>query len=71
MVICEKRRNLEDELRSIRGIVVVDKAAELVSDSLRKDNAQVEKLHEVENQMAFRAYEKELFIQKLVGNVPY
>ncbi|GJX62160.1 hypothetical protein Tco_0295060 [Tanacetum coccineum] len=68
LIICEKRRNLTDELRSIRGIVVVGKATEFVTDTLRKDNAQVAQLREVESQMEFRALEKELFVQKLVGN---
>nr|GFC43765.1 hypothetical protein [Tanacetum cinerariifolium] len=66
-----KRRNLADELRSIKGIVVVRKAAEFVTDTLRKDNVQVSQLRKVESQMEFRALEKEMFIQKLVGNVPY
>ncbi|GJT34757.1 hypothetical protein Tco_0925176 [Tanacetum coccineum] len=38
LVICEKRRNLTDKLRSIRGIVLVGKSAEFVTDTLRKDN---------------------------------
>ncbi|GJZ60693.1 hypothetical protein Tco_0616509 [Tanacetum coccineum] len=41
LIIYEKRRNLTDELRSIRGIVVVGKATESVTDTLRNDNAQV------------------------------
>nr|GEU82293.1 eukaryotic translation initiation factor 3 subunit B-like [Tanacetum cinerariifolium] len=68
LVICEKRMNLVDELRSIRGIIVVEKAAEFVTDTLRKDSAQVAQLRKVESQMESRAFEKELFIQKLVGN---
>ncbi|GJY69325.1 hypothetical protein Tco_0472307 [Tanacetum coccineum] len=40
LIVCEKRRNLVDELRSIRGIVVVGKAAEFIIDTLRKDNVQ-------------------------------
>ncbi|GJS74062.1 cell division cycle 20.2, cofactor of APC complex-like protein [Tanacetum coccineum] len=69
LIVCEKRRNLADELRSIRGIVVVGKAAEFITDTLRKDNAQVAQLREVESQMEFRALEKDLFVQKLVGNI--
>ncbi|GJZ41597.1 hypothetical protein Tco_0588483 [Tanacetum coccineum] len=71
LIICEKRRNLADELRSIRGIVVVGKAAEFVADTVRKDNAQVAQLREVESQMEFRALEKELHVQKITGNIPY
>ncbi|GJS30456.1 hypothetical protein Tco_0491076 [Tanacetum coccineum] len=70
LIVCEKRRNLADELKSIRGIIVVRKAAEFVTDTLRKDNVQVSQLREVESQMEFRALEKDLFVQKLVGNVP-
>nr|GEW91238.1 hypothetical protein [Tanacetum cinerariifolium] len=51
LVIHEKRRNLVDELRSIRGIVVVGKDAEFMSDTIRKDNAQIEQLREIESQM--------------------
>nr|GEW02735.1 hypothetical protein [Tanacetum cinerariifolium] len=46
LIVYEKRRNLADELRSIRGIVVVVKATEFVTDTLRKDNAWVAQLRE-------------------------
>ncbi|GJY14886.1 hypothetical protein Tco_0385308 [Tanacetum coccineum] len=69
LIVCEKRKNFADELKSIRGIVVVGKAVEFVTDTLRKDNVQVAQLREVESQMESRAFEKDLFIQKLVGNV--
>ncbi|GKF71383.1 hypothetical protein Tco_0207497 [Tanacetum coccineum] len=71
LVIREKRRNLADELRSIRGIVVVTKAAEFVSETVRKDNAQIEQLRGIKSQMEVRALEKELHVQKIVGNIPY
>nr|GFC04700.1 hypothetical protein [Tanacetum cinerariifolium] len=71
LIICEKRRNLVDKLRSIRGIVVVQKAAEFVADTVRKDNVQVAQLREVESQMEFRALEKELHVSKIAGNIPY
>nr|GEW96300.1 hypothetical protein [Tanacetum cinerariifolium] len=38
LIIYEKRRNLVNELRSIRGIVVIQNAAEFVADTVRKDN---------------------------------
>ncbi|GJR91987.1 hypothetical protein Tco_0215998 [Tanacetum coccineum] len=66
LIICEKRRNLMDELRSIKGIVVVEKAVEFVTDTVRKDNAQVAQLHGVESQMEFRALEKELHAMVLI-----
>ncbi|GKF35378.1 hypothetical protein Tco_0108578 [Tanacetum coccineum] len=62
LIICEKGRNLVDELRSIRGIVVVKKVVEFVTDTVRKDNAQVAQLHGVKSQMEFRALEKELHV---------
>ncbi|GJT92834.1 hypothetical protein Tco_1081679 [Tanacetum coccineum] len=65
LVICKKRRNLVDELRSIKGIVVVRKAAKFLSDIVSKDNAQVEQLREIESQMECRALEKELHVQKI------
>ncbi|GJX30770.1 hypothetical protein Tco_0240625 [Tanacetum coccineum] len=65
LVIREKRRNLMDELRSIRGIVVGGKAAEFVSETVRKDNAQIEKLRGIESEMEVRALKKELHVQKI------
>nr|GFB00256.1 hypothetical protein [Tanacetum cinerariifolium] len=69
LIICEKRINLVDELRSIKGIVVVQKAAEFVVDIVRKDNVQVEQLREVESQMEVRALEKAMHVQKIAGNI--
>ncbi|GKE95112.1 hypothetical protein Tco_1579967, partial [Tanacetum coccineum] len=71
LVIREKRRNLVDELKSIIGIVIVGKTAKFVSETVRKDNAQIGQLREVESQMEVRALEKELHVQKIVGNIPY
>nr|GEX00389.1 hypothetical protein [Tanacetum cinerariifolium] len=71
MVIREKRGNLVEELRSVRGIVVIEKAAEFVSETVRKDNAQIEKLREIKSHMEVRSLEKELRVQKIVGNIPY
>nr|GFD57244.1 hypothetical protein [Tanacetum cinerariifolium] len=71
LIIREKKRNLVDELRSIRGIIVVEKATEFVVDTMRKDNDQVAQLCEVESQMEFRALEKELHVQKIARNIPY
>ncbi|GJV76912.1 hypothetical protein Tco_1508496 [Tanacetum coccineum] len=62
LIIYEKRRNIANELRSVRGIVVVQKAAEFVADTVRKDNLQVAQLREIESQMEFRALEKELHV---------
>ncbi|GJR70891.1 hypothetical protein Tco_0016956 [Tanacetum coccineum] len=66
--VCEKRRNLAYELRSVKGIIDVGKASEFVTDTLRKDDAEMAQLRELERQMELRALEKELFIQKLVHN---
>nr|GFA42521.1 hypothetical protein [Tanacetum cinerariifolium] len=71
LIICKKRRNLADELKSIRGIVFVQKDAEFVADTVRKYNVQVAQLREVESQMEFRALEKELHVPKIAGNIPY
>nr|GFA16956.1 hypothetical protein [Tanacetum cinerariifolium] len=71
LIICEKRRNLTDKLRSIRGIVVVQKAAKFMADIIRKDNVWVAQLREVQSQMEFKALEKELHVQKITGNIPY
>nr|GEU50010.1 zf-CCHC domain-containing protein/UBN2 domain-containing protein [Tanacetum cinerariifolium] len=45
------------------------KAAEFVTDTLRKNDAQLTQLRKVERQMEFKALKKELFVQKLIGNV--
>ncbi|GJU57547.1 hypothetical protein Tco_1235313 [Tanacetum coccineum] len=66
--VCEKIRNLAVELSSMRGIIVTGKAAEFVLDTVGKDEAEMAQLRELERQMELRALEKELFIQKLVGN---
>nr|GEV67414.1 hypothetical protein [Tanacetum cinerariifolium] len=71
MVIREKRMNLVEELRSVSGIVVIEKAAEFVSKTVRKDNAQIEQLRKIESHMEVRSLEKELRTQKIVGNIPY
>ncbi|GJY86832.1 hypothetical protein Tco_0500858 [Tanacetum coccineum] len=66
--VCEKRRNLAYELSSFKGIIVAGKAAEFMTDTLRKDDAEMAQLRELERPMELRALEKELFIQKLVHN---
>nr|GEV89043.1 hypothetical protein [Tanacetum cinerariifolium] len=43
----------------------------ILSDTLRKDDVEMALLHELEGQMELRALKKELFIQKLVRNVPF
>nr|GEX07882.1 hypothetical protein [Tanacetum cinerariifolium] len=42
--VYEKRRNLAYELRSDKGIIVAGKAAEFVTDTLRKDNGEMAQL---------------------------
>ncbi|GKG58340.1 hypothetical protein Tco_0592119, partial [Tanacetum coccineum] len=56
---------------SVKGIIDVGKATEFVTDTLRKDDAEMAQLRELERQMELRPLEKELFIQKLIQNVPY
>nr|GEX06195.1 hypothetical protein [Tanacetum cinerariifolium] len=68
--VCEKRRNFVIELSSMRRIIVTGKATEFVFDIVGKDEAEMAQLHELERQMELRALEKELFIQKLVRNMP-
>ncbi|GJT39689.1 hypothetical protein Tco_0939554 [Tanacetum coccineum] len=69
--VCEYRRNLVDEFCSVRSIIAFVKAVELLNDTLRKDEAKMAQLRELERQLELRALEKELFIQKLVRNVPF
>nr|GEV84766.1 hypothetical protein [Tanacetum cinerariifolium] len=47
LIIYEKRRNLADELRSIRGIVIIQKAVEFMANIVRKYNVQVAQLREI------------------------
>nr|GEX00345.1 hypothetical protein [Tanacetum cinerariifolium] len=69
--VCEYRRNLADELCSIRSVIALVNAVELLNDTLLKDGAKMEQLCELERQLELRALEKELFIQKLVQNGPF
>ncbi|GKD04700.1 hypothetical protein Tco_1179674 [Tanacetum coccineum] len=57
LVLCEKRRNIAHELRIFRSIVVISKASEFVAESVTKANDQA-------------VLEKEMYIQKIVGNMP-
>nr|GEW44949.1 hypothetical protein [Tanacetum cinerariifolium] len=66
--VCEKRRNLDYKRRSVKGIIVTGKVTKFVIDTLRKDDAEMAQLRELERQMELRALKKELFIQKLVQN---
>nr|GEZ63571.1 hypothetical protein [Tanacetum cinerariifolium] len=67
--VCEYWRNFVNELHSVRSIIAPGKVVEFLSDTLRKDDAEMA-LRELEMQMELRTLEKELFIQKLVRNVP-
>ncbi|GKE67405.1 hypothetical protein Tco_1521566, partial [Tanacetum coccineum] len=69
--VCKYRRNLADELCSVRNVIAPVKAAELLNDTLTKDEAKMAQLRELERQLELRALEKELFIQKVVRNVPF
>ncbi|GKC34281.1 hypothetical protein Tco_1046665 [Tanacetum coccineum] len=69
--VCEYKRNLADELCSVRSVIAPVKAAELLNDTLMKDEAKMAQLRELERQLELRALEKEMFIQKLVRNVPF
>nr|GEX16926.1 hypothetical protein [Tanacetum cinerariifolium] len=66
--VCEYRINLANELCSVRSVIAPVKAAKLLNDTLRKDEAKMAQLRELERQLELRALEKELFIQKLVRN---
>nr|GEV12931.1 hypothetical protein [Tanacetum cinerariifolium] len=66
--VCEYKRNLSDELCSVKSVIAPMKAYELLNDTLRKDEAKMAQLRELERQLELRALEKELFIQKLVRN---
>nr|GEW18011.1 hypothetical protein [Tanacetum cinerariifolium] len=66
--VCEKRKNLAYELMNVKGIIVAGKVVKFVTDTLRKDDAEMAYLHELERQMELRPLEKELCIQKLVQN---
>nr|GEU81374.1 hypothetical protein [Tanacetum cinerariifolium] len=62
------RRNLVDELCSVRSVIAHVKVVELLNDNLTKDEAKMAQLRELERQLELRALEKELFIQRLVQN---
>ncbi|GJX25373.1 hypothetical protein Tco_0231669 [Tanacetum coccineum] len=58
--VCEYRRNLADELCSVRSVIAPVKAVELLNDTLSKDEAKMAQLRELERQLELRALEKEL-----------
>ncbi|GKC54818.1 hypothetical protein Tco_1077563, partial [Tanacetum coccineum] len=64
--VCKYRRNLANELCSVRNVIAPVKAVELLNDTLTKDEAKMAQLRELERQLELRALEKELFIQNLV-----
>ncbi|GJS10713.1 hypothetical protein Tco_0367509 [Tanacetum coccineum] len=73
----EYRRMSRDLWKSVRRLGVSITELRVLGDfgdgneALRVVEAEMAQLHELERQMELRALEKELFIQKLVGNVPY
>ncbi|GJY57887.1 hypothetical protein Tco_0457779 [Tanacetum coccineum] len=69
--VCEYRRNIADELCSVRNVIALVKSVELLNDTLTKDEAKTAQLRELERQLELRALEIELFIKKLVRNVPF
>ncbi|GJX78229.1 hypothetical protein Tco_0325040, partial [Tanacetum coccineum] len=71
LVLCEKRRNIAHELRIFRSIIVVSKAAEFVAESVTKANDQATQVREVETQIEATVLEKQMYIQKIVGNMHY
>ncbi|GKD71400.1 hypothetical protein Tco_1325490 [Tanacetum coccineum] len=70
-VACEKRMGFVEELETVRGIITPAKAVEFLKDTQLKDDAKLAQLHDLERQVELRAVEKELFIQKLLRNVPF
>ncbi|GKA42738.1 hypothetical protein Tco_0735398 [Tanacetum coccineum] len=60
-----------EELETVRGIITPAKAVEFLKDTQLKDDAKLAQLHDLERQVELRAVEKELFIQKLLRNVPF
>ncbi|GJY68130.1 hypothetical protein Tco_0471112 [Tanacetum coccineum] len=70
-VACENRMTLVEELEDVRGIIAPAKAAKFLKETQLKDDAKMEQLQDLERQMELRAVEKELFVQKLLRNVPF
>nr|GEU95172.1 hypothetical protein [Tanacetum cinerariifolium] len=69
LVLCEKRRNIAHELRIFRSIVVISKAVEFVAESVTKTNDQASQVCDVKTQIEATVLEKEMYIQKIVGNM--
>ncbi|GJS60146.1 hypothetical protein Tco_0654930 [Tanacetum coccineum] len=70
-VACENRIVLVEELEEVRSMIALAKAAEILRETQLKDDALMAQLQEMERQMELRAIEKELFVQKLLHNVPF
>ncbi|GKA57519.1 hypothetical protein Tco_0756707 [Tanacetum coccineum] len=62
---------LVEELEEVRSMIALAKAAEILRETQLKDDALMAQLQEMERQMELRAIEKELFVQKLLRNVPF
>nr|GEW79947.1 hypothetical protein [Tanacetum cinerariifolium] len=68
LVLCKKRRNIAHELRIFRSIVVVSKIVEFVAESVTKTNDQASQVCDVKTQIEATVLEKEMYIQKIMGN---
>nr|GFA63721.1 hypothetical protein [Tanacetum cinerariifolium] len=68
---CAKRMDFVEELESVRGIIAPAKAAEFLKDTQLKDDGKLSQLRDLERQFELRDVEKEMFIQKLLRNVPF
>ncbi|GKB61240.1 hypothetical protein Tco_0917426 [Tanacetum coccineum] len=71
IVAYEKMMYFVEELESVVGVIASAKAAEFLNETQVKDDAKLGHLHDLERQTELRAIEKELFIQKLLRNVPF
>ncbi|GJY32429.1 hypothetical protein Tco_0415924 [Tanacetum coccineum] len=62
---------LVKELEEVRSMIALAKAAEILRETQLKDDSMMAQLQYMEMQMELRTIEKELFIQKLLHNVPF
>ncbi|GKG52642.1 hypothetical protein Tco_0549754, partial [Tanacetum coccineum] len=58
-------------LEAVPGVITAVKVAEFLNETLVKDDRRLQKSQNMEMEAEQRAVEKELFIQKLVRNVPF
>ncbi|GJX82005.1 hypothetical protein Tco_0331486 [Tanacetum coccineum] len=71
IIIIEERDNFVDELDMLAGRFIPDKMAEFIKESQDKDTRNLMKLQILGREFGLRVAERNIFIEKLKGNMDY